>query len=138
MDVFAVILITITILTICGICLFIVICALQPRILHYLHKRRERIYYITALKQINEAEADLNMACLDLERKSSIVDQDKRTYLRVLERSVRSGRCIEDEKARYDRKSDTSLTSFFYLRRFINQHLSPTRTITNTQRCTEL
>lgn len=103
-----------------------------------MHQRRERIYYITALKQINEAEADLNMTRLDLERKSSVVEQDKRIYLRVLERSVRSGRCIEEEKARYDMRSDTPMNTFFYLRRFINQYLSPTRTIVNTQRCTEL
>ncbi|CAF1629050.1 unnamed protein product [Adineta ricciae] len=138
MDVFAVILITLTILTICGICLFIVICAVQPRILHYLHKRRERTYYITALKQINEAEAELSIACSNPERKSSTSDHEKRTYLRILERSIRSGRCIEDEKARYDTRDDSPLSSFYYLRRFINQHLSPTTTITNTQRCTEL
>ncbi|CAF1299249.1 unnamed protein product [Adineta steineri] len=145
MDVFAVSLITVTILTICGICLFILICAVQPKVLHYLHKRRERTYYITALQRINDAEDDLNLTCLDLQRKSSTSDENRRAYIKILERSIRTGRSIQDERDNDVIGDNPRLNSFYLLRRFINQYLSRTRpttttttTTTNIRRCTEL
>ncbi len=106
----------------------------------YLHKRRERIYYITALKKINEAEADLNITQSDLDNRSSTNDLDKRTYLKILERSVRTGRRIQDEKddKNYYINNSSQSSSFFFLRRFINQHLTPTTTMNSIQRSTDI
>jgi hypothetical protein len=62
---------------------------------------------------------------LDLPTKLSLLNQDKRAYLKILERSVRTGRKIQDEK---DNKiKDTSrLKSFYSLHRYIAKRTSST------------
>lgn len=93
------------------------------------------------MKKINEAEADLNITNqLDLDNKSLSHELDKRTYLKILERSIRSGRRIQDEKddRNYYSHNSSHTGSFNVLRQFINQHLSPTTTMTNIQRCTDI
>ncbi|CAF2782935.1 unnamed protein product [Rotaria sp. Silwood2] len=146
MDLFAIILISVTIFTICGICIFIFICALQPKILRYFHRKTNRTYYITASKKQHEIQNDFNINNFDLPTKSISNDLDKRAYLKILERSVRTGRSIQDEK---DNKINTTMTNttnnnnndsrldlFYLLRQYINENSSST--ITNVSRSTEL
>ncbi|CAF0995956.1 unnamed protein product [Rotaria sordida] len=145
MDLFAVILISITILTICGICLFILICALQPKIIRYFHRKTNKTYYITSSKKENEIQNDFNMNNFDLTTKSISDDLDKRAYLKILERSVRSGRRIQDEK---DNKNHTTTTTtnnnnnnphldlFYFPGQCMNKNSSST--ITNISRSIEI
>ncbi|CAF1602917.1 unnamed protein product [Rotaria sp. Silwood1] len=151
MDLFAVILISITILAICGICLFILICALQPKILRYLHQKTYRTYYVEASKKDNDIENDLNINNFDLATKSISQDLDKQTYLKILERSVRTGRQIQDEKnkkihittpiptpntANYH-NNDSHIDLFYFRRQNMNENAS-SATTTNISRSIEI
>jgi hypothetical protein len=101
-------------------------------IFSYLRRKRSKTYYITASKKLNDVDGGL-----DLPRKSSLNDQDKRIYLKMVERSVRTGRRIQDEKDyNYNIKNDSHSNSFYCLRQFINKHLSSTTA--NIQRSTEI
>lgn len=98
MDLFAIVLVTLTLLTICGICLFIFICSLQPRVTHYFHRKTERTYYITAPRKLTQVNHHHNYHPNRLSVIST--DRDKRMYIKILERSVRTGRSIQHERNR--------------------------------------
>ena len=83
-----------------------------------------------ASTQVKTSEGEL-----DLPTKLSLLNQDKRAYLKILERSVRTGRKIQDEK---DNKiKDTSrLKSFLFHHPYIAKHISSTTT--DSQRTTSI
>ncbi len=95
----------------------------------YFYRDKHRTYYITATKKLNQTLSDLHLNHRDsITSRISIasINSDKRAYLKILERSVRTGRRIEDE-------NETNSCS--YLRQYINKHLSST---TNIQRSIEI
>lgn len=132
MDLFAAGLLSITILTICGICFFILICAIQPTILRfvtrffiiiivsfffpfsYYHQRtRARSLIIARNHRSNES----------IRRKSSLNDAEQRAYLKILERSVRTGRPIEEEESKQQWQTCD------FLSRYIQNHRTSTNSI---------
>ena len=61
----------------------------------YFHRKNERTYYVTAPKKLTQVNHHLSI------RLSVIsTDRDKRMYIKILERSVRSGRSIQHERNR--------------------------------------
>ena len=108
MDLFAAGLLSITILTICGICFFILICAIQPTILRFdsfflrrslllLHRLSFR-YYQQRTRARSLIIAKTHRSSDSIRRKSSTNDAEQRAYLKILERSVRTGRPIQEEE----------------------------------------
>ncbi|CAF0818715.1 unnamed protein product [Rotaria sp. Silwood1] len=134
MDLFAVILITITAVTICGICLFIFVCAFQPKFLRKLHGKSNRTYQDTD-SNISSTEnedhssiksLDLALESNDLAKENSTLPngRDKIAYLKALERSLRTGRRIQDDE---DSEDNTNIESHSNLlnciRHFINKYV---------------
>ncbi len=67
------------------------------------------------------------------------MDCDRRDYLKILERSVRTGRRIQEEKDQITKiRTDSHTRSFDFLRQYINKHRPSTTTTTNIQRSTEI
>ncbi|CAF3405256.1 unnamed protein product [Rotaria socialis] len=128
MDPFAVILLTITIFTICGICFFILICAIQPKRLQYFQRKTNRTYHITAPEKEHATHNDVNTNNIGLSTKSLSNDLDKRAYLKVLEKSLRTGRTIQDEMENTlsNITNDSHIDLMYLVRRYIDEHLSST------------
>lgn len=114
------------------------------RISSYFHQRKHRTYYITATKKLNQTDSDLYINDLDLTSRlpsTTSIDRDKRAYLKILERSVRTGRKIQDEKENNNNNktgTNSNSNSFYFLRHYINKHLSSSSTTTNIRRSTEI
>ncbi len=103
----------------------------------YLHRNKNRTYYIAATKKLNQI--DSNIYVNNLSSSISLNDQDKRAYLKILERSVRTGRSIQDEKNNnYNIKNDSQSNSLYFFRQYINKHLSSTTNNNNSQTSTEI
>ncbi|UJR36126.1 hypothetical protein I4U23_028861 [Adineta vaga] len=136
MDLFALILITITAVTICGICLFIFVCAFQPRFLRKLHGRTSRAFQDTESNvSSNKNEENLSIKSLDLASTATSVagiDRDKKAYLKALERSLRTGQPIqnlEDNDSINDNLSHSKPSNS--ISRFINKHIRRKTTVGN-------
>ncbi|CAF1045574.1 unnamed protein product [Adineta ricciae] len=129
MDLFAVILITITAVTICGICLFIFVCAFQPRLLRKLHGRASRTYQETDSTVSSEKiEETLSLKSLDLASTSASthnLERDKKAYLKALEQSLRTGKPIQDpeDDDPINERTTSRLNPLNFLSRFINKHI---------------
>ncbi|CAF0925265.1 unnamed protein product [Rotaria sp. Silwood1] len=134
MDLFAVILITITAVTICGICLFIFVCAFQPKFLRKLHGKSNRTYQDTD-SNISSTEnedhssiksLDLALESNDLAKENSTLPngRDKIAYLKALERSLRTGRRIQDDEDSEDNNNIESHSNLLNcIRHFINKYV---------------
>ncbi|CAF0794714.1 unnamed protein product [Rotaria sordida] len=147
MDLFALILITITAVTICGICLFIFVCALQPKFLRKLHGEADRAYQETDSNESpNENEDRLSIKSLDLALESSDLtkenssqpnSRDKAAYLKSLERSLRTGRRMNDDDDNdNNNKTESYSNPLNYIRHFINKRIR--RRTSNIPENTEL
>jgi hypothetical protein len=76
---------------------------------------------------VSQANSDLHLNKVDSVRKLSISgDRDKRAYLKILERSVRTGREIQEEIENI--RHDSGNNSVYSLRQYIDKHLSSTTT----------
>ncbi|CAF2400355.1 unnamed protein product [Rotaria sp. Silwood2] len=134
MDLFAVILITITAVTICGICLFIFVCAFQPKFLRKLHGKSNRTHQDSDSNiSFDENDDHLSVKSLDLafesnnltkENSSLTNGRDKTAYLKSLERSLRTGRRIQDDEDNENNNKTKSYSNpLNCLRHFINKHI---------------
>ncbi|CAF0823223.1 unnamed protein product [Adineta steineri] len=139
MDLFAAILISITAVTICGICLFIFVCALQPRFLRKLHGKTSRAYQDAESNgSVNKNEDNLSTKSLDVamqstERASDDLstsppsnDREKKAYLKALEESLRTGRPIKNDEEDTDptnNQNTSRLNPLNFIRHFINKHI---------------
>ncbi|CAF3330648.1 unnamed protein product [Rotaria socialis] len=131
MDLFALILVTITAVTICGICLFIFVCAFQPKFFPKLHGEPNRIYDETDSNATpNDNDDDLSVKSCEVVVESANLTQDsstqsngrdKKAYLKSLERSLRTGRRIQDEED--NDQSESRSGPFYFIRRFINKYI---------------
>jgi hypothetical protein len=96
-------------------------------------RKKSRTYHIMALTQVIDIDGNLDPATM-----SSLNDQRKRAYLKILERSVRTGRRIQDEKDNHYVKNTSRSTSFYSLGRYITKHLSRKTPTTDNQRSTDI
>lgn len=127
MDLFAVILVTITAVTICGICTFIFVCAFQPRFLRKLHGRAIRTYQETdSTNSSNDNRDDLSVKSADLvveitdDRPTTHVNgRDRKLYLKSLERSLRTGRRIQDPNS----DEQSTETRWNFIRHCFNKYI---------------
>ncbi|CAF1003282.1 unnamed protein product [Rotaria magnacalcarata] len=122
------ILLTITIFTICGICFFIFICAIQSKFLHYFQRKTNRTYHITASEKEHETHNDVNTNNIGLITKPLSNELDRRAYLKVLEKSLRTGRTIQEEldDTLSNTTNDSHIDLMYLVRRYIDEHLSST------------